>query len=203
MSVRNRICIGLLAVVLLAGCSSKPSNAGAAAVIGQTKITQQSVTTQLEETLSEIAKSAGSGQAPTASALGQMIVNRLILTELMNQAMSKLKLTVPESKVTQMQSALNGQYGQQNVESQLLMTQGIASNQIRDYLRLYLNNVELGKALAPTAGEQQQSAAAFRYLSTLANEEGVTVSPRYGSWDATQLNVAGTDNSLSGLAPSK
>ena len=121
----------------------------------------------------------------------------------MNQAMSKLKLTVPESKVTQMQSALNEQYGQQTVESQLLMTQGIASNQIRDYLRLYLNNVELGKALAPTAGSQQQSAAAFRYLSNLADTEGVTVSPRYGSWDPTQLNVSGTDNALSGLAPSK
>jgi len=192
----------LIAVALLAGCSSQPSHTGAAVVVGQTKISEQTVTSQLAEAIKQLAANPIQGQAPDASTFGQLIVNRLVFGELMQRAIDKAKINVPESQITEFQSQLYSQYGQSSVESQLL-AQGIPESEIRGYLRLYMSQGELGKVLEPSADAKTQSSATFAYLSEIASKAGVTVSPRYGIWDPTQLSATGVDNSLSGLAPTK
>ena len=202
MSIRSQVSAALIAVALLAGCSNQPSHTGAAVVVGQNKISERTVTSQLEEAIAQLAANPIQGQAPDTSTFGQLIVNRLVFGELMQLAIDKAKINVRESQVTQFQDQLYTQYGQSSVESQLL-AQGVPESQIRGYLRLYVSQGELGKVLAPNTDAKTQSSATFSYLSELASKAGVTVSPRYGIWDPAQLSATGVDNTLSGLAPTK
>ena len=202
MSIRSQVSAALIAVALLAGCSNQPSHTGAAVVVGQNKISERTVTSQLEEAIAQLAANPIQGQAPDTSTFGQLIVNRLVFGELMQLAIDKAKINVRESQVTQFQDQLYTQYGQSSVESQLL-AQGVPESQIRGYLRLYVSQGELGKVLAPNTDAKTQSSATFAYLSELASKAGVTVSPRYGIWDPAQLSATGVDNTLSGLAPTK
>jgi hypothetical protein len=53
------------------------------------------------------------------------------------------------------------------------------------------------------AAQQAQQAAFTKYLSSVSNDEGVTISPRYGSWDSDSLTVTPSSGALTSPLPSK
>jgi len=63
--------------------------------------------------------------------------------------------------------------------------------------REFLTQQALGINLAPGKTTDEQTAAATAYVTALAKEVGVTVSPRYGVFDLDTLRVGALPNDLS------
>ena len=203
MKLTKTIACTLLTVFALAGCSTSQSNAGSAAVVNGNVISQQTVTKQVKESIAQIAQSETQGQAPDAVLLGQQIINRLVLTELINKASTDLKINVTDAQVFEFQDSIYSQYGQDQVETQLVLTQGVPLSQLETFFGLLLREDAIAKKLKPAGTEKERNAAFSDYLYQLADESSISVSPRFGAWDAQQLKVAGSDNLLSSLANSE
>ena len=199
MMRNKRVIFAGIILALLTGCSSSSSRSGVAAVVGNQEISQNTIASQLNEVKSQIQGGQPGGQLVDGAVLGQQIVNRLVLTELINQAVSDLNVSVPQSKVTKFQEGVYSQYGQKQVEQQLLTTQAIPASEVQDFFRLLLSEEAVSEKLSPTGNTDQRNAAFSKYMANLAKQSNIEVSPRYGAWDSTQFKVTGADNELSSL----
>jgi len=187
----------LAALLLVAGCSSKPVHAGAAAQIGDTLIKQQTVTSQLNEALSQIQSTPRSMQAPDAGAIGQKIVNQLILAEVVNRALAKVGKKITPAELVQLRNSIYMQYGQDSVEQQLASSQGVPKSQIDAFFRTVLAEGYIGSALLPSGSTKERTTATSKFILQLASTLDIQVSPRYGTWDPTRLQANGVDSKLS------
>lgn len=187
----------IAALLLVAGCSSKPLIAGSAARIGDKLVKQDEVTAQLKETLAQIQNTPGTVQAPDAGALGQKIVNRLIITDIVDRGLAKVGKKISASEVSRLQYSVYAQYGQDVVEQQLASAQGVPKSQINAFFRTVLAQGYIGSAILPKGTQQERGQATGQFLLKLASTIEIQVSPRYGTWDPTQLQAAGTDDKLS------
>jgi len=208
MKIRNHFVVGLVSLLVLSGCSNGPSHTGAAAIVADETIAQQAVTSELKEVLDQITRSENQGQGtqagkPDAGMLGQQIVNRLVLSKLIDRALANLKLTVTDAQVFEFQDGIYSQYGKDKVDAQLLLSQAIPASQVTNFFRLVLSEEAVAKKLAPQGSEEQSNAAFSKYLMTLADQSNISVSPRYGSWSSDQLKVTGFDNALSSAVPTE
>jgi len=187
-------------MVVLAGCSSKPQLAGAAAVVGDTQISQSEVTEIVNAALAEIkvSPSAANAQAPTAAQLGSMTVNRLVVSELLHQAgKAHPTILVTAKQVDAFLQQILSQYGEKAVNDQLLFQSGIPKADIKDFVEDYMLKQSIAHALAPKADQNGQGAALYQFLGDEAKQLGVRVAPRYGNWDLASSQAVAGDNTLS------
>jgi hypothetical protein len=185
------------ALLLIAGCSSKPVHAGAAARVGDTVIKQQTVTSQLAETIAQIKSTPGSLQATDAGSIGQKIVNRIIVADVVDRGLARVGKKITSAEVTNLRNSIYLQYGQDAVEQQLASAQGVPKSQIDEFFRTVLAQGYIGSAILPKGSEQERSQATGDFLLQLASTIEIEVSPRYGTWNPNQLQVTGADNALS------
>ena len=197
MAKLGKVGASVVALLLLAGCSSKPSHAGSAARVGDTVIKQDTVTSQLTETLTQIQNNPGNLQPPNAGEIGQKIVNRLIVTDVVNRGLLKVGKKITSSEVADLRYSVYLQYGQDTVEQQLSAAQGVPKSQIDEFFRTVLAQGYIGSAILPKGSEQERSQATGQFLLQLASTLDIEVSPRYGTWDPAQLQATGADNTLS------
>ena len=190
----------VMSLVVLAGCSSKPQLAGAAAVVGDTQISQSKVTDIVNTALVEIkATPPTSGvQAPTAAQLGSMVVDRLVASEVLHQiAKDHPSIAVTPKQVDAFTQQIFSQYGEPTVASQVLFQSGTPYADIKDFVEDYMLKQSIVQTIAPTANQNEQSTALYKYLGEEANKLGVRVSPRYGNWDLASSQAIAGDNTLS------
>ena len=189
-----------MSIVVLAGCSSKPQLAGAAAVVGDTRIAQSVIAAQANEVLAEVKTSpaAANAQAPTAAQLGGMIVDRLVFSELLHQAGEKdARLAVTAKQVQAFRDEVYAQYGEQAIADQLLFQRGISKANVEGFIEDVLIEQTIMRAVAPNANQDAQSQALGAFLTQEAEALGVQVSPRYGVWDVASSRSIPGDNTLS------
>ena len=187
----------ITALLLIAGCSSKPVHAGSAARVSDTLVKQSEVTSQLKETMAQIQATPSAAQAPDAGTIGQKIVNRLIITDIVDRALESLGQKVTDSEVQKLRYSVYEQYGQDVVEQQLASAQGVPMSQIDAFFRTVLAQGYIGSAILPKGTQQERSKATGQYLLKLASTLEIEVAPRYGTWDPTQLQAVGVDDKLS------
>lgn len=197
MAKLGKLSAVIVALLLVAGCSSKPAHAGSAAQVGDTIIKQDTVTSQLTETLAQIQNTPGNMQAPEAGTIGQKIVNSLIISDVVARGLEKVGKKVTDSEVAKLRYSVYQQYGQDSVEQQLASGQGVPKSQIDAFFRTILSQGYIGSAILPEGSDQERSKATSDFLLQLASTLDIEVSPRYGTWDPTQLQASGADNSLS------
>ena len=193
------VCIGI--VLLVAGCSSKPVHAGSAATIGTTVIKQQTVTTQLNEIVAETKNTPAGMQITDPGTIGQKIVNRLIIANIVDQALVQIGKKVTSSEVAKFRDQVFLQYGKESVEQQLATSQGVPKSEIDSFFRTILGQGYIGSAVMPTGTDQERSQATGNFLIQLASKTDIKVSPRYGVWNPAQLQATGFDNSMSFAPP--
>jgi len=194
------VVVGVL--LLASGCASGPSHTGSAATVGSYVIKQDVVTNQLREVMSQISQMPATTTPPSASAVGQAIVNRLVITKIVDTALKSLKIKVTDSQIQQFKNQVYAQYGgQSSVDGQLATTQGMPASQADSVFKTYLGEGLIGSTLLPKGTSQQRNQATSQYLLMLGSATKIEVAPRYGTWDPTQLAAAGVDNALSTLAP--
>ena len=73
----------------------------------------------------------------------------------------------------------------------------VPSASIAPQIELSLQVHKLGPALAPDADPQGQQQAVVQYVTGLGVQEGVEVSPRFGTWDAAALTIGPLPSDLS------
>lgn len=180
-----------VAVAALAGCSS--TTAGAAATIGDTRISEQELASQVQAI--QVAKGQPAN-APDAS-LTQQALGRLITIELLDRLAAREGVVITQGMVDEQVANYEGQAGDRQQLEQLFLEQNVAPSQLEDIIRLQVTAQQLGIALNPRGSAEEQGQAVFDAASALSTELETTVSPRFGLWDPTALRVGGVSSDLS------
>jgi len=190
----------VMSIVVLAGCSSKPQLAGAAAIVGDTQISQADVTKQVNEVVAEVKQNptATSAQAPSVVQLGGIVVNRLVLSAVLHElSKENPALAVTPKQIDAFAQQIYSQYGEQAVTQQLLIQSAIPSSEVKDFVEDYMLKQSIANTIAPGASQTAQSNAVYQYLAKAAKRIGVRVAPRFGAWDESTLQTVAGDNTLS------
>jgi hypothetical protein len=183
--------IAIVAVLALSACSGQ--TAGSAAIVGDTRITDETISAEVENLLTAQGKSLDDASpSMMATALG-----RAVTTELVDQVATKEGVTVNAGEIDAVLDAYGEQAGGLAEFEKYLLTQDVAPDQITSIIRLNIQVEKLGLKLAPNESPDMQSLAVFQIVGKYSEEVGVEISPRYGSWDPANLTIGPPPDDLS------
>lgn len=196
--MKLRILAMASAALLLAGCATT-EKAGAAAIIGETKIPSSLVTNQVNEVRVDIENTSLEllQDLPTMTLLSQMVIDRLVLEEILKVAVADMNIEVTDAEVGEYRDFVFRNYGEAEVKAQLASRNGVAEKYVDAYMYDILVQRDIMNELAPGMPEEVQAAALYKYLSGIAKDLKVEVSPRYGTWDSEVMQSVLGENFLS------
>ncbi len=186
------------AALLLAGCATT-EKAGAAAIIGETKIPSSVVTNQVNEVRVDIENTSLEllPDLPTMTLLSQMVIDRLVLEEILKVAVADMNIEVTDAEVGEYRDFVFRNYGEAEVKAQLASRNGVAEKYVDAYMHDILVQRDIMNELAPGMPEEVQAAALYKFLSGIAEDLRVEVSPRYGTWNSEVMQSVLGENFLS------
>lgn len=192
------LAVATVCVVALTGCSTQ-SNLGKAIVVNGNVTTTQEVNAQVDEIRTEISQLPVGvlEKVPPVVMLTRMVVDRTITTQLVDLALEKQGITITDEEVQAFADGIYAQYGKGKILIQIMGTNGVSSSQLDSFMRLVYAENTLAKKLGPEMSQAGQTKALIEYVGGLGEEVGVEVSPRYGKWDPTQLQMVLGDELLS------
>jgi len=190
-----------LAVVLITAsvllASSCSMQAGAAATSTMGNISERELSSQVQESLTSQGLNA---DAPDAAQTNKTL-NRLILGQLVNELATRMGIDVTQGQIDSQLANYEAQNGGAEAVKNAFVSNGIPASQIPSVILINLQAAAIAKALAPEGSQEEQNAALTTALAALRKELDVTVSPRFGTWDAAAITVGPTPFDLS--APPK
>jgi hypothetical protein len=173
--------------LVLTGCSSMT----AAAKIGSTEVSNTKVENSVSTILSERTKVSTQGMSSllTGAELQRSQLRFFVLSQLLDDVATKHKVSISDADITSQRTAIYSQIGGVANLPAALVNAGIASTDFDRYLRTILITEKL-TALAKAANVPNTNGQAIQALVVeQAKAEGVTINPKYGSWDATTADV--------------
>ena len=177
-----------LAALALAVAACSPPHPGAAATVGNTRVS----VTALNDAVAVAVKTPDTtGQLPTRSAAVLSSLTQIIRNDLIADAARAKGVTVTE---LQIQSFLAQQRQSTGSDAATAQQNGLPLAGLHEavYEKLLLDN--LLTALAPGVTDQTaQSTALTTFLGKIAIQEGVSVNPRYGAYEPTRFDVVASD----------
>jgi hypothetical protein len=187
-----------LGAVVLGGCST-PVKAGAAAVVGDERVSASSI----EATATSVREQAAEeelGELDGAT-LNRITVERAIRSLLTAELAEREGVSVSEGEVDDYLAEIEaaGQSEQLNIDA---LNNGVPSSELRGEVNDFLLRQKVGEELVEGTGpevEQERGVAVSDAIVALAEEIRVSVSPRYGTWDAETISILPGDNDLSRL----
>jgi hypothetical protein len=198
------VCLG--ACVVLAACA--PVKMGAAAIVGNERITTSSLDTQVAN-LQAASKPYGNQVQLTPAQMPSVVLSWLIRFGIMDAAAASAGISVTQAQVQQGVAAINSQAAQvarqQGFSSPqaVLLTAGISPQMLPALGRFeaqqteYEKQVNGGKLPSSTAEDDKVNAALTKALCTAAKSLSIQVNPQFGRLDYTQYLVAATPDRLS------
>ena len=189
------------ATLLLAGCSQ----VGAAATVGDTKITQATVQASVDAILSERAKvDTTQMQLETGSTLNVSQLRFHLLGTLLRELGQELKLNVTKAEIDSRRASILEQVGGEAALPNALVNAGIAPQDLDRYIEAIAYSDKISQKLtAAGVTEDQLGQEIQKLVVAKAKEIGVTVNPRYGKWDATTADVVAADSAESAVTPAE
>jgi hypothetical protein len=185
--------VGAVAMVaaLVSGCGS--ASPGAAAVVGDDRISERQLTQKVEQVL----QAQGRPVDSSSEALVVTTLDRMITTSLVDQFAAQENVEVTQGELDATLANYAEATGGQEAFEELLLEQDLAPDSIKDLFRVNILAQKLGMELDPMGSPEAQSTAVLVAVAEFSQEVGTTVSPRYGSWDAATLSIGATGNDLS------
>jgi hypothetical protein len=185
--------VGAVAMVaaLVSGCGS--ASPGAAAVVGDDRISERQLTEKVEQVL----QAQGRPVDSSSEALVVTTLDRMITTSLVEQFAEQEDVEVTQGELDATLAQYAEATGGQEAFEELLLQQDLAPESIEDLFRVNILAQKLGMELDPMGSPEAQSTAVLAAVAEFSQEVGTTVSPRYGSWDAATLSIGATGNDLS------
>ena len=175
----------------IAGCTS--ATPGAAAVLGDTRISETALTAQVQAVLS----AQGKGLDTADAALTTQTLDRMVKSELVDMLATQAGIEITQGEIDAQMTEYDTQAGSRAEVEKIFLEQGIAPSQISGIIALNLQANAIGLQLAPNADTEAQGRAVVKAISVLSELLETEVSPRYGTWDAATLQVGPAPNDLS------
>ena len=189
---RTLVAVALLAAALaLTACSGQ--EAGSAATLGDSRITEQDLTSSVQAVLTAQGKPVDTADAE----LTNQTLGRLIIVNLANLLSEQKGIVVSQGEIDAQLGAYLAQYGDQTAMNAAFAAQGLAPDQLQSIVRVNLQAQKLGVQLAPDATPDEQGQAVLKALTDLSTKLNVTASPRFGTWDNKTLRLGPPPNDLS------
>ncbi len=184
--------ITIVASVVLAGCAGL-GQAGAAADVGATQISSDVLASDVAAVQQQRGIPAGSSDA----ALTLSVLQRLIITELVGQAAAAQGVSVTQGEIDAARAELEAQLGGAEALAVAYLDADVPQGAIERQLELSVQVRKLGATLAPDADPNGQQQAVVQYVTGFGLQEGVEVSPRFGTWDPGALRIGPLPTDLS------
>jgi hypothetical protein len=183
------LAVGAAAIVATVGCLSAcgPLHEGAAATVGNTRISVAALNAAVAKATASPTADAPADRTGTV----QSSLTALIQGDLIADGAKKKGVSVSESDI---QAFLATQRQTNGTDAGTAQANGIA---LSDLHQAVYEALLLDKLVAAVSGAQSdqtaQQKALTDYLGTVAKQEGISVNPRYGAWNATQFDVVPSD----------
>lgn len=184
--------IGLLFVSsVLIACGQQ--NPGTAAFVGDTRITSDQLSVYMDDLRSVVPiENNDQGTAQTRGVLARLIIGQII-----NDAVSETNAIVDQSLVAKDYSALEKQSGGADALAVFAGSRNVPPLLIKEVLSQNRAIDAIGKALDPAATPEVQRIQGDAYILKVANSLKIEINPRYGSWVSKDGSIAPPANELS------
>ena len=188
------------AALLLTGCSQ----VGAAATLGDTKITQATVQGSIDSILAERANvDTTQMQLETGEVLNRSQLRFHLFSAILRAVGEELKLEVTKAEIDTRRASILEQIGGVESLPSALVGAGIAPEDLDKYIEALSFSDKISQALvASGVTEDQIGTEIQKIIAAKADELGVTVNPRYGKWDPTVADIVENDPASSAVTPS-
>ena len=186
--------------LLLTGCSQ----VGAAATLGNTKITQATVQGSVDSILAERAKvDTTQMKLETGESLNRGQLRFHLLSALLREVGTELKVSVTKAEIDTRRASILEQIGGAAALPNALVNAGIAPADFDQYIEAISISDKISQALVASGVTQDQVGTELQKLVVAkAKVLGVTVNPRYGKWDAATADIVATDPASTAVTPS-
>jgi hypothetical protein len=200
------VAVAVLAVALassLTACSTSDDLAGVSAQVGEEQLSVAEVQERSAE-VQDVAATVGAPEVDGA-ALNRAQVGTWVRGELSALAAEREGITITDGEVDRFLETVvasnNTTLDQLRQALALQQDFWVPPSLLEDYARSFLEQQALAEELAPEGSEQEQSDAVVKALSEVGDEVGVTIAPRYGTWDPANARVELPVDDLSSPAP--
>ncbi|MGX1131183.1 outer membrane murein-binding lipoprotein Lpp/regulator of replication initiation timing [Streptomyces glaucescens] len=174
----------IAAAPLLTACGND-ARPGAAAVVGDQRITVAQLENRVDEVRSA-QRAAVTDDAQYAQAIAKSgsltrdTLHGMVLDRVLHRAAQDAGITVTRKEIQEMRSGLEQQVGgSRALQTAWLQQYSVAPERLDENLRLQLE----AQKLAAKLGTDTSQPAFWEALSKASADLDVTVNPRYGSWD--------------------
>ncbi|MEU1225402.1 SurA N-terminal domain-containing protein [Streptomyces sp. NPDC005828] len=182
----------LAAGPLLTACGND-AHPGAAAVVGGERIEVSSLQAQVEDVRDAQAASPQSAQLVAATGdLSRRKLNVMIFDRVVDKVAQDLGVTATRAELQQTRDSFVRQGGgEDQLKAVLLQEQGVAPDQIDDFVRrnVLMNKIAQKLGVTENAEGQKKLTDVF---SAASKDLGIDVNPRYGRWDDAQVRLSDT-----------
>ncbi|MFD9005420.1 SurA N-terminal domain-containing protein [Streptomyces sp. NPDC059582] len=194
MHRRRRTALLLSAAIVAAGpfltaCGNE-AHPGAAAVVGDERITVSQLESRVQEVRSaqRAAVSDDAQYARTIATTGNLTrdtLHGMVLDQVLQRAARDAGVSVTRNEIQQMRAGLEQQAGgAAGLEAAWLQQYDIPPQRLDDNLRLQLE----AQKLAAHLGTDTNQPAFWKALSEASKDLHVDLNPRYGSWDVQKVS---------------
>ena len=198
----KKVLIGAVAAlaVVLSGCAQ----VGAAATVGGTRISQATVQGSVDAILAErIGTDTSQMQLETGETLNRSQLRFHLFGTLLREVGAELKITVTKAEIDTQRAAILQQVGGEDQLPFALVSAGIAAQDLDLYIEAITFSDKISNLIAASGVPEEQIGSEIQRLITAkAKELGVTVNPRYGTWDSEIADVVAKDAAGSAVTPS-
>ena len=186
--------------LLLTGCSQ----IGAAATLGDIKITQATVQGSVDSILAEREKvDTTQMQLETGEALNRGQLRFHLLSALLRAVGEELKLEVTKAEIDTRRASIVTQVGGEASLPTALVNAGIAPEDLDTYIEAISFSEKITQSLVASGVAEDQVGTEIQKLIVAKSKElGVTINPRYGTWDAEVADIVANDPASSAVTPS-
>jgi hypothetical protein len=198
--VKKILAIIAVTALLLSGCSQ----VGAAATVGDVKITQATVQGSVDSILAERAKvDTTQMQLETGESLNRSQLRFHLLSTLLRALGDELKIKVTKAEIDTRRASIIEQVGGATSLPTALVSAGIAPGDLDTYIEAISFSDKISQALSTAGVAQDQVGPELQKLVVAkAKELGVTINPRYGKWNAETADIQAADSASSAVTPS-
>lgn len=191
--MKTKLASALAVVLFLSGCGAV-NQSGAAAVVGDKRLTVSEVNAAAEEIKATLA------DTDVAGGVDGLMINQTTLTLFVRYEVSKIMAQSLEVAATKSQidkeyaSLVSGQGGEENLAVSAAYS-NIAPSNLRKYIETQLNFNNSIAALGDPDDEATIDMLAGM-ISAIVDEYGIKVSSRFGEWDMGALAVVSANSDV-------
>ena len=179
----------VLGVAVLTGCSDSPKLAGSAVVVNGKVIPASAVADRVDRVRAQIQVTDPTliTEVPSLIQINQRAVDHFVLISLLEEVVAREGIKITELDVTAYRDEVFAQYAKETIEAQLASQNSVPADDVDGFMYEILVQRALMEKLAPGADSQTQFLAMTEYLTSLSQELGVELNPRFGTWDPSNL----------------